>query len=364
MRPFLYAQGNQFCSFRSKRFKVAAPKIMNQRIVMSFSVSRLVARLTCLLLLVALATLSGCQQHSKVTVLKFAHSLPTDHPVHQAIMFMAKRVDELSHGTMRVDVYPGGQLGSEREVIELLQIGSLAMAKVSSSPLEGFIPEMKVFSMPFIFRDSTHYWKVLNSDLGKKLLLAGENVRLRGLGYYDAGARSFYTVKKPIYKPEDLSGLKIRVQNSNTAIQLIQALGGSATPIAFGELYTALDQGVVDGAENNPPSVYTSRHNEIAKYYTLDKHTYVPDIVLISTYVWKGLSEQQRQWLQQAMDESVAVERELWKKSTQDSLKKIEESGVKIIYPDRQPFADKVVRMRESYKGTPAYDLMKQIQAM
>lgn len=303
--------------------------------------------------------LNACAAKNDVEVLKMAHSLPTDHPVHEAIMYMGERLRVVSGGKMELQVYPGGQLGGERELIELLQIGSLAMTKVSSSPMEGFVPEMKVFSMPYVFRDSEHYWRVLNSELGKELLLSGEKVRLRGLGYYDAGSRSFYTVKKPIHKPEDLKGLKIRVQKSQTSLQMVRALGGAGTPISWGELYTALDQGVVDGAENNPPSFYTSGHYEVAKFYTLNEHTFVPDIVLISTYVWNNLTAQQQEWVQQAMDESVVYERKAWADATEHALAEVEKAGVQIIRPDNSKFAEKVKAMHDAAKGTPAYDLMQ-----
>lgn len=314
------------------------------------------------ILVLAAIALVGCRQQEGANVLKAAHALPTDHPVHEAIMYFAKRTEELSAGQLKVEVYPGGQLGSERELMELLQIGSLAITKVSSSPMESFVPEMKVFSMPYVFRDSEHYWQVLNGEIGRDLLLAGDAVRLRGLGYYDAGARSFYTVDIPVHTPEDLAGLKIRVQKSQTSIKMVNSLGGTGTPISFGELYTALDQGVVDGAENNPPSVFSTRHYEVAKFYSLNEHTYVPDIMLISSYVWAHLSEQEQQWVQQAMDESVVFQRDLWERSTQEALKVMEEAGVTIIYPDKTAFAEKVKPMHDAIKGEPAYELIQEIR--
>jgi tripartite ATP-independent transporter DctP family solute receptor len=192
--------------------------------------------------------LSGCGGDRSVKVLKLAHVLDTSHPVHKGMAFMAERVAEISAGRMRVDLYPSGQLGQERDLIELLQIGSLAMTKVSTAPLEAFVPEMKIFGIPYVFRDHAHSWKIFNGQIGKKLLLAGEKYFLRGMCYYDAGSRSFYTKERPVNSPADLDGLKIRVMKSNIAVQMVQALGGSPTPIPWGELYTSLQQGVVDGA--------------------------------------------------------------------------------------------------------------------
>jgi len=230
------------------------------------------------ILTVVLLALSSCGKDSKVTVVKLAHCLDQSHSVHKAMVFMNEKLVEKSGGKMRIDIYPSGQLGNERELIELLQIGSLGMTKVSASPMESFVPEMKIFSLPYVFRSEDHLWRVLGSDIGKQLLLAGQDYYLRGMCYYDAGSRSFYIKDRPVNSPEDLKGMKIRVMKSKTAVDMIQALGGSATPISWGELYTALQQGVVDAAENNPPSFYLSRHYEVCKYYCLDEHTSIPDI--------------------------------------------------------------------------------------
>jgi tripartite ATP-independent transporter DctP family solute receptor len=304
----------------------------------------------------------NCHQQSRVRVLKLAHALDMTHPVHKAMVFMAEKVKEKSNGAMRIDIYPSGQLGNERELIELLQIGSLAMTKVSTAPLEAFVPEMQIFGIPYLFRDNAHRWKVLNSEIGKQILLGGEDFFLRGMCYYDAGSRSFYTKDKPILKPDDLIGMKIRVMKSITSFKMVQSLGGSPTPIPWGELYTALQQGVVDGAENNPPSFYLSKHYEVCKYYSLDEHTSVPDILLMSTVVWNSLNSLEQQWLQEAVDESVIYQRKLWQESEEDALREVQKAGVEVIHPDKKPFIDKVQPMHESYKGTEIYPLIQKIK--
>lgn len=308
--------------------------------------------------------LMGCNGQQDKVILKLGHTLDPAHPVHKGMLIMAERLAELSGGTMQIDIYPSGQLGSERELMELLQIGSLAMTKVSTSPMESFVPEMKIFSLPYVFRDEDHFWRVLNSPLGKKLLVSGESVRLRGLTYYDAGARSFYTTEKAIHSPSDLKGMKIRVQKSQTSVEMIAALGGSATPISWGELYTALQQGVVDGAENNPPSFYRSKHYEVSRYYTLDEHTFVPDLLIISSHIWQNLTPQQQAWLQQAADESLITQRKLWAEDTELALQEIEKAGVEIIHPDKTQFAAQVDAMLKAQAGTPVGALLEQIQAM
>ncbi|WP_407638152.1 TRAP transporter substrate-binding protein [Aliiglaciecola lipolytica] len=297
-------------------------------------------------------------------VLRLGHTLDTQHSVHKAMERLGDRLDYYSRGQMKLEIFPGSQLGTEREMVELLQIGSLDMTKVSASPLEGFAPAMKIFSIPYVFRDNTHFWKVLNSDIGTELLTGIEAFRLKGLGYYDAGSRSFYTNEKPIHTPKDLVGLKIRVLNSPTAVQTVRAMGAAATPVSWGELYTALQQGVVDGAENNPPSYFLSKHYEIARYYSLDEHTSVPDILLCSLRTWNQLTEQQQDWLAKAMSDSVIYQRELWQQSTKESLQKVIDDGVEVIYPDKQAFVDAVTPFHESLADTPAGKLMRKIKAM
>ncbi|MBC3765677.1 TRAP transporter substrate-binding protein [Neptunicella marina] len=308
--------------------------------------------------------LAGCAKQDDTVILRLGHSLDTQHTVHKAMVYLGQRLEQYSHGKMKVVIYPSSQLGSEREMVELLQIGSLAMTKVSASPLEGFAPEMKLFSIPYVFRDRDHFWRVLNSDLGMSLLKGVEKVRLKGLGYYDAGSRSFYTTDAPIHTPADLKGKKIRVLNSPTAVKTVQALGGAATPIAWGELYTALQQGVVDGAENNPPSYYLSRHYEISRYYSLDEHTSVPDVMLASLKVWNSLTEQQQQWLSMAMADSVEYQKKLWKQASDEALEAVKADGVEVIYPDKQAFRDAVKPFHDSFKGTEVGRIMQQVEAM
>jgi len=317
------------------------------------------------LVLAALCTmLTACSRDEDTIVLKLAHVLDTGHAVHQGMVYMSDRLENYSDGTMRIDIYPSGQLGAERELVELVQIGSLAMTKVSASPLEAFVPAMQVFSLPYVFRDRDHYFKALDSAIGKELLASVEVARLKGMGYYDSGSRSFYMVDSPAETPTDIEGMKIRVMKSQTAVKMIAAMGGSATPISWGELYTALQQGVVDGAENNPPSFYLSGHYEVSKYYALNEHTSVPDMLLMSTHVWDSLNEQQQQWLQKAVDDSVVHQRELWRVSTEESLAAVREAGVTVTYPDKAPFMDAVQEMKASYDGTEVGRLLKAIEAV
>lgn len=320
-------------------------------------------KILCGILLLATSSCMGPLKDKRE--LKLAHGLPVDHPVHHAMEFMAERAAELSEGKLIIDIYPAEQLGSEQQCVELLQIGSLAITKVSAAVMESFTDDYKVFGLPYIFKSKEHAFKIMDGEIGQDLLLSTKDKWIRGLTYYDAGSRSFYTKSKPITHPDDLSGLKIRVMRSITAVEMTKALGGSPTPISWGELYTALQSGVVDGAENNPPSLYTSRHYEVCKFYSLDEHTTIPDVLVFSQIIWDKLSEQEKEWIQQAADESAVLQRKLWAESEIKSLEEVQKAGVQINYPDKAPFIEKVQPLLESYKDKPViYSYIKRIQAV
>ncbi len=308
--------------------------------------------------------LGSCTEITNQKSLKLAHGLDVTHSVHKGMEYMAERVKEKSNGTLTIDIYPNGQLGSERQCLELLQIGSLSMTKVSAAVMENFAPKMQVLSLPYLFEDREQAFRVLRGEIGKQLLTESEKYWLRGLTYFDAGYRSFYT-KEPVRQTADLAGKKIRVQESVTAMNLVRTLGGSPTPISWGELYTALQQGVVDGAENNPPSFYLSRHYEVCKYYTLNEHTFVPDILVIGTEAWNRLTLEEQQWLQEAADEATTKQIDLWRQSEQEALKAVIAAGVEIIQPDKTLFAEKTKQLFEQYKDNPqSYQLIKKIQSV
>jgi len=291
-------------------------------------------------------------------VLKLGHSLDTSHPVHKGMEFMNERLVELSGGTVEIDIYPSSVLGSEVQCLEQVQAGSLAMTKTSTASVENFVPEMSVFGLPYLFRGEEHYWAVLTSDIGKELLEAMQIKDLRGLCYYDSGSRNFYTKDKPILTPDDLKGLKIRVMNSRTAMDMVSALGAAPTPIAWGELYTALAQGTVDGAENNPPSFTSNKHYETCKHFSKDTHTMVPDVLLIGTKTWKNLDPQVQKWVQQAADESSVYQRKLWKEKTIESLEEAKADGVTVYEVDKSLFAEKVKPMYDAIENEKVKDLV------
>lgn len=296
---------------------------------------------------------SSCQQLSDQKVVYLAHALPTSHPVHKGMEVFAEAVKEKSNGKLTVKIFPDGQLGSEREVLELLQIGSIAMTKVSAAAMANFAPEYKVMGVPYLFRDKEHLFNVLEGKTGEDILEAGSDYLLRGLCFYDAGSRSFYTKDKPIKTPDDLKGMKIRVMNHQMSVKMVNGMGGSATPMAFGELYTALQQGVVDGAENNPPSFVTSRHYEVCKFYTLDEHSSIPDVLVIGTNYWETLSEQEQKWMKEAAKISVKAQKQFWKENVEACMVTLKEAGVEIFYPEKPLFVDKSKAVLEEFVKDP-----------
>ncbi|MEG2830721.1 MAG: TRAP transporter substrate-binding protein, partial [Edwardsiella sp. (in: enterobacteria)] len=252
----------------------------------------------------------GAQAAEKVT-LKLAHNLERSHVVHQAFEQMAKEVQQLSNGNMRIRIYPSSQMGSARETLELLQNGALDMTKGSASDLESFDNVYAIYNMPYLFKDQQHFDNVVYGPVGKEIMDSTKDKGFFAMSAYVAGTRSFYA-KKPITSPADLKGMKIRVQASPTTIKMVELMGGSPTPISFGEVYTAMQQGVVDGAENNVPSWVQTRHIEIANVLSEDEHASIPDYLVIATKTWEKLTPEQQDILTKAARNSEAYQQKLW----------------------------------------------------
>jgi tripartite ATP-independent transporter DctP family solute receptor len=305
------------------------------------------------LLLGFILLFNSCEQLSTTKVIRLGHGLNPSHSVHKAMVYMGEQLEIKSNGKIKLLIYPSQQLGTERQCLELLQIGALDMTKSSAGVLENFSPGMKVLGLPYLFRNREHSFKVLDGPIGKELLAGAEKYWLKGLAYYDAGSRSFYTINTPVEQPSDLEGLKIRVQESQTAIDMVKSFGGSPTPISHGELYTSLQLGVVDGAENNPPVFYLSRHYEVCKNYILDEHTVLPDVVLMSTHLWNSLNKEEQKWVQESMDLSVIEQRKLWMQSEKESLDAVRAAGVIVSYPDKTKFSEMSKSVIEEYEQDP-----------
>lgn len=281
-------------------------------------------------------------------VLKLAENQPEDYPTTIGAKKFAELVEEKTDGRYKVEVYAGGQLGDEKSVIEQVQLGSIDLARVNATPLTEFSDDIGVLALPYLFKDEESMWEILQGDIGNELLSSLEESQMMGLAFYDSGKRSFYNSVRPVEKPSDLEGLKIRVQQSEMVIDMVEALGASATPMAFEEVYSALQTGVIDGAENNFPSYYQTAHYEVANYYTLDGHSTVPEVLMSSSKLWNELNEEDKQAFKEAAAESISVQREAWAKLVEESKKKIKENGNEIIE------IDDVTPWREAVQ--PVYD--------
>lgn len=283
--------------------------------------------------------------------LRAADDHPMDYPTTQGLKYIADTVEKRTNGRITIKIYPSAQLGAEKKTVEMTQMGALDINRVSVAPVTEFVPALNVLSLPYIFRDEDHYWKVLSGEVGQALLAEISKFRMRGLAYYDSGARSFYTVRKPIRSPADLKGLKIRVQKARVMMDTIEALGASPVPMAFEEVYSALQTGVIDGAENNPPSLAISTsHWEVAKFYSLDGHTRVPEVVLMSEGTWNKLSKEDQKVIQQAARESVDVQRRLWKEYTEKAMQKIRGKGIEVIRVNVLDFQKAMKPVYDTYR--------------
>lgn len=289
------------------------------------------------------------EEHS----LQLAHNLAEDHPVHLGLARFAEIVEADTGGQITVEIFPNAVLGDEREVLEQVQVGGVDITKVSAAALENFSSQYSVFSLPYVFADEDHFFEAMESDAVQDLYDSTEEEGFIGLTWYDSGARSFYTVDTPIMHPDDLQGLRIRVMDSQTQIDMLEAMGGAPTPMPYGEIYTALQQGVVDGAESNPTALTTGRHGEVAKAFSFDEHTRIPDMMVISDQTWNQLSGEQQEILRDAAARSTEYQKELWAEAIDEAIEEAEAMGVEFHYPDQEPFYEAVQPVHDKYREDP-----------
>ncbi|WP_447926313.1 MULTISPECIES: TRAP transporter substrate-binding protein [unclassified Vreelandella] len=306
----------------------------------------------------ALIALSGCSMPSEVssdvTQLRLAHNMSETHPVHQSLAYFAERVREKSGGELVFQLYPNGQLGSEREVIELVQTGAVDVTKVSATALESFSDVYSLFSVPYLFADPDHYYRTMDSEIATDIYQQTSDNGFFGLTYYDSGVRNVYTIDTPVRTPADMRGLKLRVQPSQTALEMTRLMGGAPTPMAYGEVYTALQQGVIDGTENNETALTSSNHGEVAKEYSYTAHAIVPDLLIFSQHRWQSFTPQQQEWLRDAAIESTAFHKELWAREIEQAVTKAQEMGVNFHHDvDVEAFRESVAPMHERVLENP-----------
>jgi len=251
----------------------------------------------------------------------------------------AELLEEKSGGKLTVKMYHSGTLGSQPDAIEQLRIGGIEIGNFNLGPLGPIVPEANVVSLPFIFKDVDHMWRVLDGKAGDIINEGMTKYGITPLAWYDAGARSFYNSKKPIMKPEDVAGMKVRVMNNDLYSGMISALGGNPSPMAFAEVYQSLKTGVVDGAENNWPSYESTGHYEVAQYYSMSQHLIIPETLCINAKVWQGLSPEEQKIVKEAAVESAMLQRKLWKEREKASEEKVLAGGVKFNeIPDKSGF--------------------------
>lgn len=261
--------------------------------------------------------------------LTLSHGLAEDHAVHIALTAFAEDVKEQSGGTINIEIFPNGVLGSETDNITQIRAGALDMAKVSASTLGNFQNEWNVLSVPYVFNDQEHYYNVMDGDIAQDLYQLTADKGFMGLTWMDSGARSFYTADRAIRTPADLKGLRIRTMDSQMAIDMMDALGGSSTVMGYSEIYTGMQQGVVDGAENNVTALRD--HADVTKYYCFDEHTRIPDILLISSETWNAMSDHQRQIMTDCAKKMTEDYKSAWTEFENEVLAAAEEKGVELI---------------------------------
>ena len=264
-------------------------------------------------LMVISAWPSSSGSGKKPLVLWAADAHARDYPTVRALQFMATYLDETSGGRIQLKIFAGGQLGKEQDTILANRIGAIHLNRVNLSLYNNIEAKTTIPALPYIFRSQQHLHRVMDGAIGQEILDALQPHGLVGLAFYDSGCRSFYTTRGPIRRPEDLRGLKIRVQNTDVFVEMIRALGASPTPMGFGEVYEALATGVIDGAENNFPSFVSTRHFEIAQHYSLDRHTMTPEVLTMAKSTWDRLDEDDRRLITAASQASVAFQRTEWR---------------------------------------------------
>lgn len=310
--------------------------------------------------LVSAAVAADCE-----VTLRSSDTHPDGYPTVEGVKAMAAEVAEKTEGRICIEVFPSSQLGEEKDTIEQTQFGVIDMVRASFGSFNDIVPVTQLLSLPYLFRSEDHLHKVMDGPIGEEIGEGFAERDLIALAYYDGGARSFYNSQKPITSIEDLKGMKFRVMQNDVFVDMMAALGANATPMPYGEVYSAIQTGVIDGAENNYPSYDSSGHAEVAKYFTLDQHLMVPELVAISKISWDKLSPEDQAILREAARNSAQVQRQLWADQEKASEEKVVAAGAEVIKDiDKTPFIEAMVPVYDKYVTTPeAKDLVQRIQA-
>ncbi|TAF99830.1 MAG: TRAP transporter substrate-binding protein [Betaproteobacteria bacterium] len=313
--------------------------------------------------LIACAVSSALALSASAKEFRSADTHPLDYPTVQAVLHMGKLIEERSKGRHSIKMFPSSQLGQEKDTIEQTKLGAIDLNRVNMGPFNNIVPETVVPSMPFVFRSVEHMRKVVDGPIGDDILKSFEAHGFVGLAFFDSGARSFYNSKKPIRTVDDLKGMKIRVQQSDLFVDTMRALGANATPMPFGEVYTSLKTGVIDGAENNWPSYESTKHFEVAKFYSINEHSMSPEVLVMSKRSWDALSAEDQAIVRSAAKDSVKVMRDLWDAREKSAREKVIAGGAQINTVDKVPFIDAMRPVYEKYlKDEKLRALLKRIQ--
>lgn len=319
---------------------------------------------TTLAALLATAALAGAASAECEITLRSSDTHPDGYPTVEGVKAMAAEVKEKTQGRICIEVFPSSQLGEEKDTIEQTQFGVIDMIRASFGSFNDIVPITQTVSLPYLYKSDEHLHKVMDGPIGQEIAKGFEEHGLVPLAYYDGGARSFYNAKKPIKTVEDLKGLKFRVMQNDVFVDMMTALGATATPMPYGEVYSSIQTGVIDGAENNFPSYDSSGHAEVAKYFTLDQHLMVPELVAMAKTSWDKLSPEDQAIMREAAQNSATLQRRLWAEQEKASEDKVAAAGAEIIKDvDKTAFIEAMAPVYEKYVTTPeARDLVKRIQ--
>ena len=308
---------------------------------------------------------AGISATAQTMVMKAADVHPVGYPNVVAIENMGKKLEAATNGRIKFQMFPGSVLGGEKEMIEQTQVGAIQILRTSLGPIGPVVPEVNVFNMPFVFRNEAHMRAVIDGPIGQEMLdkISASPAKLVGLGWMDGGSRSLYT-KKPVRSMADLKGQKIRMMGNPLFVDTMNAMGGNGISMGYGEVFTAIQTGVVDGAENNPPTLFTANHYQAgAKYYTQTNHLIIPEIFVMSKITWDKLSAEDQALVKKYAREAQMEQRALWDKSVADYTVKLKAAGVEFIPIDNKPFYDATAPVRAKY-GAQFADLIKRIEAV
>ena len=314
-------------------------------------------------LAVAAAGVPGMSSAQDKMVWKASDVHPLGYPTVEAVQRMGRKLEAATNGRISIQMFPAMQLGGEKEMIEQAQVGALQIARISVCAMGPVVDDLNVFNLPFIFRDEAHMRKVIDGPIGQDLLdriSSAPTSRLIVLGWMDAGTRNVYS-DKPVTKPADLKGMKIRTMGNPIFVETMNAMGGNGVAMGFNELYQALQTGVVDGAENNEPTVLAQNHYQVKKVYSLTGHLIIPEIFVFSKRTWDTLSKEDQALLKKFSREAQMEQRELWDAMVRDAETKLKGHGVQLVKADKDAFYKATQSIRDKY-GSKYAGLLKRIQ--